>query len=120
MSFDCAKCAGYCCSHARIAVTEHDIRRLAAHFGVSYRTARKRYTYPYKTADIDEQMLRHHKDHVYQSVCRFFDRKLRQCTVYAARPNVCRKYPYGNTCGYYNFLKFERTFHGDPEFIQSA
>ena len=41
MSFDCAKCAGYCCSHARIAVTEHDIRRLAAHFGVSYRKGRK-------------------------------------------------------------------------------
>jgi Fe-S-cluster containining protein len=98
-------------------VTEADIHRLAAHFGISARAARRRFTYHYKTKDIDEQILRHHKDTVYKSICRFFDRDERRCTVYAARPSVCRKYPYGNICGYYNFLKFERTFHDDPEFV---
>jgi Fe-S-cluster containining protein len=53
-------------------------------------------------------------------VCRFFDRDERRCTVYDARPNVCRRYPYGKTCGYYNFLKFEREHQGDDEFIPSA
>jgi uncharacterized protein len=120
MSFNCNKCPGYCCSHPRIAVTEHDIRRLAKHFGISEPAARKRFTYHYKTQDISEQILRHHKDSIYPSVCRLFDRETRQCTVYAARPNVCRKYPYGKACGYYDFLKFERTFHDDEEFVPTA
>jgi hypothetical protein len=33
---------------------------------------------------------------------------------------VCRKYPYGNKCGYYDFLKFEREHQDDEEFIPSA
>ena len=120
MSFDCGKCPGYCCSHGRIAVTDNDIRRLALHFGISARAAGKRLTYVYKTKDVEERILRHHKDSVYTSVCRLFDRETRRCTVYAARPNVCRKYPYGNSCGYYGFLKFERTFHDEADFIPSA
>lgn len=117
MSFNCDKCPGYCCSHSRIAVSDNDIRRLANHFGLSEDDARKKLTYRYKTADIDEQLLRHHKDTVYKSVCHLFDRKLRRCTVYAARPYVCRKYPYGNTCGYYSFLKFERAHQDDDDFV---
>jgi Fe-S-cluster containining protein len=120
MGFDCSKCPGYCCSHARIEVTDKDIRRLAGHFGVTERVARKRFTYRYKTQEADEQVLRHHKDTVYASVCALFDRKTRRCTVYDSRPAVCRKYPYGNTCGYYGFLRFERIFHDDPEFVPSA
>ena len=122
MSFNCNKCPGYCCSHSRIAVTDNDIRRLAKHFGISERAARKRltYRYTYKAEGIDEQILRHDKDSVYKSVCRLFDREARRCTVYEARPNVCRKYPYGNTCGYYNFLKFERAFQDDEEFVPTA
>jgi Fe-S-cluster containining protein len=120
MGFDCTKCPGYCCSHARIAVTDHDIHRLAQHFGITDGAARKRLTYSYKAEGISEQILRHHKDTIYNSVCRLFDRETRQCTVYAARPNVCRKYPYGKQCGYYNFLKFERSFHDDDEFVPTA
>ncbi|MDP9065949.1 MAG: YkgJ family cysteine cluster protein [Pseudomonadota bacterium] len=118
--FDCEKCPGFCCSHARIEVTDADIRRLAKHFGVSERIARDRHTYRYRSGDVDERILRHHNDTVYKSVCRLFDRETRKCTVYAARPTVCRRYPYGNACGYYNFLRFERTFHGDEEHIPSA
>jgi uncharacterized protein len=84
--YNCLQCPGYCCSHARIAVSDFDIQRLARHFGVSEAEARERYTYRYRTAEVDEQILRHHQDHVYKSVCRFFDRELRTCTVYDARP----------------------------------
>ncbi len=101
-------------------MTGHDIHRLARHFGLSDRAARRKFTYHYKTKDLDEQLLRHHQDSVFKSVCRFFDRQSRRCTVYEARPNVCRKYPYGNTCGYYGFLKFERDFHDDPDFVPTA
>ena len=118
--FDCSKCPGYCCSHPRIEVTENDINRLAKHFGLSATAAKKKFTYHFLTKDEDEQILRPHKDHVYSSVCRFFDRDERRCTVYEARPAVCRKYPYGNKCGYYDFLKFEREHQDDPEFIPNA
>jgi hypothetical protein len=50
----------------------------------------------------------------------FFDQDERRCTVYAARPSVCRIYPDASKCGYYEFLKFERIQQGDEEFIPSA
>jgi Fe-S-cluster containining protein len=121
LRFKCDQCPGYCCTHARIAVSDHDIARLARHFGISKDAAYKRYTYTYSSAGAaDEQILRHQKDSIYASVCKLFDRDLRQCSVYAARPHVCRRYPYGDTCGYYNFLKFERDFHDDPDFVPTA
>jgi Fe-S-cluster containining protein len=116
-TYHCERCPGYCCSHPRIAVTDHDLDRLAAHLGITRAVARRRYTYRYRTADVDEQVLRHRRDHVYRSVCRFFDQRERCCTIYAARPYVCRRYPYGNHCGYYSFLRFERRHQGDDEFI---
>jgi hypothetical protein len=118
--YDCSQCPGYCCSYARIAVSDHDIARLARHFGVDAETARRRYTYHYTADGEDEWVLRHRKDSVFDSMCRFFDQENRRCTVYEARPNVCRKYPYGSKCGYYEFLKFERDQQGDPDFIPSA
>jgi Fe-S-cluster containining protein len=118
--YDCSKCPGYCCSYDRIPVSDFDIARLAKHFDISASDARKRFTYRYKTEELDERLLRHHRDHVFKSVCQFFDRDKRRCTVYEARPNVCRRYPSGATCGYYDFLKFERVQQGDEDFIPSA
>jgi Fe-S-cluster containining protein len=119
-TFDCSMCPGYCCSHPRIAVSDFDIARLAKHFELSVAKAKKKFTYRYKTKEADEVILRHQKDHVYKSICRFFDTDERRCTVYEARPNVCRKYPYGNSCGYYSFLKWEREHQADDEFIPTA
>lgn len=118
--YDCARCPGYCCSYPRIAVSETDVARLARHFGIDVEAARTRFTYRYRSGDVDEQLLRHRKDHVFASTCRFFDQVARRCTVYEARPGVCRKYPEHRTCGYYEFLKFEREQQGDDEFIPSA
>ncbi len=118
--YDCSKCPGYCCSYDRIAVSDFDIARLARHFGVSAETARERFTYHHKTGDVDEWVLRHRKDTVFKSICRFFDQDERRCTIYSARPNVCRRYPSGTTCGYYGFLMFEREQQGDDDFIPSA
>ena len=118
MGYKCDRCPGYCCSHPRIAVTNHDIARLARHFGITSEMARKRHTYTSSAEGVAaEQILRHQKDSIYASVCKFFGRESRRCTVYAARPNVCRRYPYGSTCGYYDFLNFERDFHDDSDFV---
>ena len=118
--YDCSRCPGYCCSYSRIAVSDADIERLARHFGLDVEVARRKFTFRYKTRDLDEQLLRHKKDHVYKSTCRFFDQDARRCTVYEARPSVCRLYPEDRVCGYWQFLKFERSQQGDEDFIPSV
>ena len=112
-SYDCSKCPAYCCSYDRIAVKKADVARLAKHFHIDDETALERFT---KVRE-GEQVLRHQKDKIYGSVCMFLDTKTRRCTIYEARPTVCRAYPNGNRCGYYEFLKFEREQQGDPEWI---
>ena len=120
INYDCSKCPGYCCSYPRIEVTGADVRRLAKHFDIDEAQARRKFTRTYASDEGDEQVLRHQKDGIYGSICRFFDTTARRCTVYAARPAVCRQYPEGRKCGYYEFLKFERKHQDDPEFIPSA
>jgi Fe-S-cluster containining protein len=114
--YNCLKCPAYCCSYDRISVTQRDVARLAAYFGISYQQAEQRFT---KIA-YGERVLRHKKDHIFKKVCQFLDPRTRRCTVYEARPAVCRQYPEGRRCGYYDFLMWERQHQGDEEFIPSA
>lgn len=116
LRYDCSKCPAYCCSYDSIVVTKRDLSRLAKHFGVDLETAEERYT---KIVD-GEVVLRHKKDKTFDTVCMFLDLKTRRCTVYDARPAVCKGYPEFPTCGYYEFLKWEREQQGDEEFIPSA
>ncbi|MDH5534046.1 MAG: YkgJ family cysteine cluster protein [Betaproteobacteria bacterium] len=116
--YDCSKCPAYCCSYDLLEVDRPDIARLARHFGISYDEAEQRLT----KYDRDEKVrsLRHQKDEHFGSVCRFLDTKTRRCTVYEARPGICRGYPDSTRCGYYEFLEFEREHQGDPDFIAVA
>jgi len=114
--FNCSKCPAYCCSYDRIDVGRRDIQRLARHFNLSYEQAEKRYT----RIACGDRVLRHQKDHIFKSVCRFLDREARRCTIYEARPDVCRGYPYSSRCGYYDFLASERRRQCDEDFIPSA
>jgi Fe-S-cluster containining protein len=83
--YDCSKCPGYCCSYPRIEVKDADLARLARHFGLDNAQAEKRFTRWYEPG---ERILRHKKDEIYGSICRFFDTSERRCTVYEARPKV--------------------------------
>jgi len=114
--YNCSKCPAYCCSYDGIEVTKRDLLRLARHFGISYKQAEQRYT----KASPDGRIFRHKKDHIYRKVCEFLDRESRRCTIYDARPSVCRHYPDSLRCGYYDFLASERRRQGDPEFIPYA
>lgn len=118
--YDCSQCPGYCCSYPRIEVKDKDLKRLARHFDLALDVAERKFTRIYKDDGEPERILRHQKDTVYGSICRFFDTEARQCTVYEARPSVCRDYPNGKRCGYYTFLKFERGHQDDETFIPSA
>ena len=114
-SYDCSDCPGYCCSYPLIEVSKADIARLARHFDLDYASAEERFTLYDKEEEV--RGLRKQKDELFGSVCRFLDAKERRCTVYAARPSACRGYPYAKTCGYWEFLKFERDLQGDAKFV---
>ncbi len=113
--YDCSKCPGYCCSYPLIEVGKRDIQRLARHFDITYQQAEKRYTFYDKSEK--SRALRQQKDEHFGNICKLFDTKLRRCTVYEARPGVCREYPDGKRCGYYEFLQFEREHQDDPTFV---
>jgi len=115
VQYACHKCPAYCCTYTEIEVTTRDIDRLARHFGLSYRVAEERFTKPDAKKKI--RMLRHKKDSIFSSACMNLDQKTRRCTVYEARPGVCRKFPDTSRCGYYEFLKFEREQQDDKEWV---
>lgn len=116
--YDCLNCPSYCCSYPRIPVTKRDIQRLAKHHGVSEAVASERFTKPGMAKR--ERVLRHQKDELYGSVCRFLDLDTRLCTIHDHRPSVCRGHPDGPNCGYYVFLMSERRDQKDPDFVVRA
>ena len=112
--FDCAKCPAYCCSiYDRVQVTQRDINRLAKHFGVSKETARRRYTKQWE----QERVLKRVKDVIFEETCMFLDQETRGCTIYHARPAVCREYPAHVRCTYYDMLQFERRQQQDETVV---
>ncbi len=114
--YNCKKCPGYCCSYPLIALDKRDVERLAKRFGLTFRQAKAKFTverWGYKYS------MRRKADKIFGGVCRFFDTEKRSCTVYEARPSLCRSFP-GGRCGYYDFLAFERRAQEDPEFIATT
>ena len=112
--FDCTKCPAFCCSiYERVQVTKRDITRLAKHFGVTFEVALKRYTTKWQ----DERILKRVKDTIFPETCMFLDQEKRGCTIYHARPAVCREFPDRVRCPYYDVLQFERRQQGDETVI---
>ncbi|MBV9469152.1 MAG: YkgJ family cysteine cluster protein [Abitibacteriaceae bacterium] len=108
--YDCGKCPAFCCSvYERVAVTKKDLQRLAKYFKVTVEEAGKRFT----RMNGEERVLRRAKDPLLGEACHFLDRKTRGCTIYHARPDVCRTYPARSRCAYYDLLQFEREQQSD-------
>ena len=112
--YDCTDCPAYCCSiYERVQVTKRDIRRLAKHFGITEEQATTRYTKFYSK----ERVLRRKADPLFGQACQFLNPETRGCTIYHARPSVCREYPNTTRCAYYDLLKFERNQQDDLKVI---
>ena len=110
--FDCSKCPAYCCAiYERVQVTKRDVNRLAKHFGVTAEAAEKRYTKIDRSSG--ERVLRRKQDTIFDEACMFLDQEKRGCTIYHARPAVCREYPARSRCSYYDLLQFERNQQDD-------
>ena len=116
--FHCERCPAYCCSYPVIEVTKTDLRRLAKHLAISVEKVAKKFTK--KDAGRKKRIMRHRKDEHFGSVCRFLDRETRSCTVYQARPQICRDFPGTRRCGYYDFLTFERTLLKDRDHVATT
>jgi Fe-S-cluster containining protein len=115
--FDCSNCPAYCCSYDHIEVTDRDLERLARHFDLDAATAERRFT---KRVDGGKlRVMRHRSDEHFGTACRFLDRETRQCTIYSARPHICRTYPGTGRCGFYDFLCSERRSQEDPGYVPS-
>ena len=115
VQYSCSKCPAYCCTYSDIEVGKRDVARLARHFGLDYERAEERFTKVDPESGV--RLLRHRRDKIFDSTCVFLDQEKRQCTVYEARPGVCRKYPDSARCGYYEFLRFEREQQGDEKYV---
>jgi len=115
VKYNCEKCPAYCCTYDEIPVSARDLERLARHFGITPALAEARYTKLYGKKKM--RVLRHRKDPVFKSACMMLDPEKRRCTIYQGRPSICRDFPGGKRCGYYDFLKFERHHQDDQEFI---
>ena len=114
LKYDCDKCIAYCCSiYDRVQVTPRDIRRLATHFRVLPEVATERFT----KLNGKERILRRKADRLFGQACTFLDQDTRKCTIYNARPLVCREFPTTSRCSYYDLLEFERDQQGDPDVI---
>src|SRR5262245_30292932 len=88
--YNCVECPAYCCSvYERVQVTPRDIRRLAKHFNTTEELATARFT---KIVD-KERVLRRKADPLFGQACQFLNPETRGCTIYHARPAVCRQFP---------------------------
>ena len=114
--YNCAKCPGYCCSYPLIQLTKRDVERLAKHFDLTFEQAKAKFTVERHGRKYS---IRRKADQHFGRTCTFFDTEKRCCTIYEARPSVCRSYP-GGRCGYYDFLSFERRAQEDDEFVATT
>lgn len=117
--YDCSNCPAYCCTYDHIEVTDRDLERLAKHHGLAVRVAERRFTKRVKSEGRSFRVLRHQKDEIFGSACRFLDLETRGCTIYEGRPTICRAYPGTGRCGFYDFLCSERRSQEDPEYVPS-
>jgi len=92
-----------------VQVTKRDLKRLAKHFAVDLETAARRFTSIWQ----GERVLRRKADPIFGKACKFLNPDTRQCTIYHARPLVCREFPARARCAYYDLLQFERIQQGD-------
>jgi len=116
-NYDCFNCPGYCCSYPVIVLTKRDVARLARHLDLDFDTTEKRFT---RSGHGYKRIMIRKPDAHFARICHFFDDEKRRCTIYKGRPAICRQFPGIKSCGYYDFLKFERNGQEDEEYVSTT
>ena len=100
-----------------IALKKKDVERLASHFGMTVEKAAAKFT---RSDHGYKRIMKRKKDEHFGRICQFFDTDARRCTVYEARPAICREFPAEKKCGYYEFLDFERRHQEDDAHVATT
>ena len=90
----CNYCPGYCCYRlegSTLLLTATDINRLARHLAISDGEVRNGYLEGKNTFKVKED-----GSCIFQAT----DRMTKRCTIHEARPDQCRRFPYGKPCPY--------------------
>jgi Fe-S-cluster containining protein len=82
---DCLDCAN-CCKTMSPTYTNKDVKRIAAHLGMTDKAFREKWLYKDKTGDWMNV----------QQPCQFLDLKTNMCNIYAVRPRDCAGFPHHN------------------------
>lgn len=104
MLYDCNTCPAYCCGYPIIEVKKADIRRLARHFKISEAAAKEKFTE--KENNRVRKMRQRHDKKLNTPVCMLLNQKTRQCSIYRARPEICRAHP-GDRCEWHDRRQLE-------------
>lgn len=104
MLYDCSSCPAYCCGYPIIEVKKKDMRRLARHFRISEAEAKEKFT---EKENNRVRKMRHRPDNKLDTtMCIMLNQKTRQCSIYAARPDICRAHP-GDRCEWHDRRQLE-------------
>jgi Fe-S-cluster containining protein len=117
--YNCSNCPAYCCTYDFIEVTAADLARLARAFDLPQAEAERRFTKRERVDGREVRVMRHQRDEIFGTACRFLDLETRGCTIYESRPAICRSYPGTGRCGFYDFLCSERRSQDDPDYVPS-
>jgi Fe-S-cluster containining protein len=113
--YNCDACPAFCCGYPVIETTKRDISRLARHFEISPQEAKSRFT---EQENNRVRKLKQRHDKKFNSpVCVFLNQKTRNCSIYAARPKICREHP-GDRCEWHDRAQFEKIANGGKKVIR--
>jgi len=80
---DCLACAN-CCKTMSPTYTREDVKRIAAHFGMTEKAFREKWLYKDRTGDWMNR----------QQPCQFLNLKDNKCSIYPIRPRDCAGFPH--------------------------
>lgn len=85
-AFECQRCGNCCTKTKHIKLTQRDIARMIAGYGL-HRDSFVTHNTPHGNKFLAGDFIKH--DHP----CQFYDASIPGCKIYDARPTVCRKFP---------------------------
>lgn len=124
--FDCGDCLAFCCAvYPAVSVDDRDARRLAAHFDLPLMIVLDLHTTTLVEGGKSSTILKRKFDPAFGECCTFLDTTARRCTIYDARPDVCREFPSVRAappgaegrCCYYDTYRYLRNEAGDPDLV---
>lgn len=81
---ECKSCGKCCKESEEILVTPADLQRIADHYHIGVERARARFT----------RRLGQYRGVKRTLPCMFYSETTARCKIYAARPQICRDYPF--------------------------